>query len=151
MRPKGERSESIPPLATNLSSALNLMFGSPARLSVDLDFNYIGDEDCAQMQSDRAEVERATVIIGEGQGYRVEHSRDARAGRKIYLSYASSVGTPDRIEVDLNFPFRVPLGEITTRPLWQPPRVANPEVESYSCGTSGHTAASTFRIRAGPL
>jgi len=44
-------------------TALNLMFGSPARLSVDLDFNYIGQEDPVQMQVDRAEVERATVII----------------------------------------------------------------------------------------
>ena len=109
-------------------TALNLMFGSPARLSVDLDFNYIGHEDRAQMQLDRAKVERATVIIGERQGYRVQHSRDAHAGRKIYLSYASSLGTPDRIEVDLNFLFRVPLGEVTTRPLWQPPGIANPEV-----------------------
>ncbi len=109
-------------------TALNLMFGSPARLSVDLDFNYIGHEDRAQMQADRVEVERATVIIGKGQGYRVQQSRDAHAGRKIYLSYASSVGTPDRIEVDLNFLFRVPLGEVTTRPLWQPPGVENPQV-----------------------
>ncbi len=109
-------------------TALNLMFGSPARLSVDLDFNYIGHEDRAQMQADRAEVERATVIIGKGQGYRVQQSHDAHAGRKIYLTYASSLGTPDRIEVDLNFLFRVPLGEITTRPLWQPPGIVNPEV-----------------------
>ena len=109
-------------------TALNLMFGSPARLSVDLDFNYIGQEDRVRMQADRPAVERAVAIIAEGQGYRVQQSRDAHAGRKIYLSFASSVGTPDRIEVDLNFLFRVPLGEVTTRPLWQPPRVANPEV-----------------------
>jgi len=109
-------------------TALNLMFGPPARLSVDLDFNYIGHEDRVQMQADRAEVERATVIIGKGQGYRVQQSRDAHAGRKIYLSYASSVGTPDRIEVDLNFLFRVPLGEVTTRSLWQPPGLADPKV-----------------------
>jgi hypothetical protein len=58
----------------------------------------------------------------------VQQSRGGHAGRKIYLSYASSVDTPDRIEVDLNFLFRVPLGEVTTRPLWQPPGVENPEV-----------------------
>lgn len=115
-------------LALKGGTALNLMFGSPTRLSVDLDFNYIGKEDRAGMQSDRPEVERAIVIIGKGQGYRVQQSRDAHAGRKIYLSYISSTGTPDRIEVDLNFLFRVPLGEITTRPFWQPPGVACPEV-----------------------
>lgn len=115
-------------LALKGGTALNLMFGSPARLSVDLDFNYIGQEERACMQADRPEVERAIVIIGEGQGYRVQQSRDAHAGRKIYLSYTSAAGTPDRIEVDLNFLFRIPLGEVATRPLWQPPGVACPEV-----------------------
>lgn len=115
-------------LALKGGTALNLMFGAPARLSVDLDYNYIGQEDRTGMQSDRPEVERAIVIIGEGQGCRVQQSRDAHAGRKIYISYTSSAGTRDRIEVDLNFLFRIPLGEVTTRPLWQPPGVACPDV-----------------------
>lgn len=115
-------------LALKGGTALNLMFGSPVRLSVDLDFNYIGQAEQAGMQADRPEVERAIVIIGEGQGYRVQQSGDAHAGRKIFLSYTSSAGTPDRIEVDLNFLFRIPLGKVTTRPLWQPPGVAYPEV-----------------------
>lgn len=109
-------------------TALNLMFGSPARLSVDLDFNYIGHADRARMQEERPEVERAIEIIGRGQGYHVQRSRDAHAGRKIFLSYASAAGTRDRIEVDLNFLFRTPLGEVARRALWQPPGVARPEV-----------------------
>jgi hypothetical protein len=104
------------------------MFGAPARLSVDLDFNYIGHEDRERAREDRPDVERAIAIIGEGQGYRIQHSRDSHAGRKIYLSYAATAGTPDRIEVDLNFLFRVPLGDVTTRPLWQPPGIAGPKV-----------------------
>jgi len=115
-------------LALKGGTALNLMFGLPVRLSVDLDFNYIGQEDREGMQADRPDVERAIVIIGEGQGYRVQQSRDAHAGRKIYFSYLNVAGTPDRIEIDLNFLFRIPLGEVTTRPLWQPPGVACPEV-----------------------
>lgn len=115
-------------LALKGGTALNLMFGSPARLSVDLDFNYIRQVDRAGMQADRPEIERAIVIIGEGQGYRVQQSRDAHAGRKIYLTYTSSASTPDRIEIDLNFLFRMPLGDVTARPLWQPPGIAQPEV-----------------------
>ena len=115
-------------LALKGGTALNLMFGSPARLSVDLDFNYIGQADRADMQADRPEVERAIKIIGEGQGYRVQQSRDAHAGRKIYLSYTSSAGTPDRTEIDLNFLYRIPLGEVTTRSLWQPPGIVYPEI-----------------------
>ena len=79
-----------------------------ARLSVDLNFNHIGQEDRAGMQADRLEAERAITIIGKGRGYRVQHSRDTHAGRKIYLSYTSSSDTPDHIEVDLNFLFRAP-------------------------------------------
>ena len=84
-------------LALKGGTALNLMFGPPARLSVDLDFNYIGHEDREAMQADRPGVERALVIIGKSQGFRTQQSRDAHAGRKIYLSYVSSAGTPDRI------------------------------------------------------
>ena len=40
-------------LALKGGTALNLMFGPPARLSVDLDFNYIGHEDREAMQADR--------------------------------------------------------------------------------------------------
>lgn len=115
-------------LALKGGTALNLMFGSPARLSVDLDFNYIGQEDRAAMQADRPEVERALVTIGNSQGYRTQQSRDAHAGRKIYLSYVNSSGTPDRIEVDLNYLFRVPLGDVKMRSLWQPPGLVRPDV-----------------------
>jgi len=115
-------------LALKGGTALNLLFGSPARLSVDLDFNYIGQADRAHMQEERPQVERAIEIIGRGQGYQVQWSRDAHAGRKMYLSYASAAGTRDRIEVDLNFLFRTPLGEVSRRPMWQPPGIARPEV-----------------------
>ena len=115
-------------LALKGGTALNLLFGAPARLSVDLDFNYIGYEDRARMQEDRPQVERAMEIIARGQGYEVQRSRDAHAGRKIYLAYTGAAGTRDRIEVDLNFLFRAPLGEISRQLLWQPPGIVRPEV-----------------------
>jgi len=115
-------------LALKGGTALNLLFGSPARLSVDLDFNYVGQEDRMRMQEDRPQVERAVDIIGRGQGYQVQRSSDAHAGRKIYLSYTGAAGTRDRIEVDLNFLFRTPLGVVSRRPMWQPPGIARPEV-----------------------
>jgi predicted nucleotidyltransferase component of viral defense system len=119
-------------LALKGGTALNLMFGSPARLSVDLDFNYVGHEDRHQMQADRPDVERAVITIAKGQGYRVQQSRDAHAGRKIYLAYNNSTGTPDRIEVDLNFLFRLPVGAPKTVPLWQPPGTKRPEIRVVS-------------------
>jgi len=40
-------------------TALNLCFGPPTRLSVDLDFNYIGASERGRMLEDRPLVERA--------------------------------------------------------------------------------------------
>lgn len=115
-------------LALKGGTALNLLFGSPVRLSVDLDFNYVGQVDRADMQDERPEVERAIEIVARGQGYRVQRSGEAHAGRKFYLSYSSVAGTRDRIEVDLNFLFRIPLGDLSRRSMWQPPGLARPTI-----------------------
>jgi len=47
----------------------------------------------------------------------------------IYLSDTSSSGTPDRIEIDLNFLFRLPLGEVTIFP----DNVGG--IRGFACGT----------------
>ncbi len=95
-------------------TALNLFYAAAPRLSVDLDFNYVGAVDRAQMLQERPEVERAVNQLVMGEGYRVQWGRDEHAGRKLYLTYASGLGSPDRIEVDLNYLFRVPLVEPET-------------------------------------
>jgi predicted nucleotidyltransferase component of viral defense system len=113
-------------LALKGGTALNLFFGAPPRLSVDLDFNYIGHLDRAGMLEERPEVERALQGIAKGQGYQLQQSRDGHAGRKFYLGYRSTAGTQDRIEVDLNFLFRLPLGEIRSLVMWQPGDLERP-------------------------
>lgn len=115
-------------LALKGGTALNLLLGTPARLSVDLDFNYVGQADRARMRSERPQVEHALEVIGQGQGYRIQRSREAHAGRKLYLAYTSRAGTGDRIEVDLNFLYRTPLGDLSRREMWQPPGFERPEV-----------------------
>jgi hypothetical protein len=107
-------------LALKGGTALNLCFGPPRRLSVDLDFNYVGGSDRERMLRDRPEVERAVQAIAEGRGYRIQRSRDEHAGRKLFLGYTNAAGTGDRVEVDLNFLFRVPLDSAWEAELWQP-------------------------------
>lgn len=107
-------------LALKGGTALNLCFGSPARLSVDLDFNYIGSVDRSRMLEERPLVERAVQQIASGRGYQIQKSRDEHAGRKYFLTYGSASGSPDRVEVDLNFLHRVPLQPVSARKLWQP-------------------------------
>jgi len=119
-------------LALKGGTALNLCFGSPKRLSVDLDFNYIGHRDREKMLADRPGVEQAVAELARRKGYRVQQSRDAFAGRKIYLIYRSVLGPEERIELDLNFLFRVPITGTEQRELWQPGELDRPDVQTVS-------------------
>lgn len=101
-------------------TALNLFFGAPRRLSVDLDFNYIGSTEREEMLRQRPEVERAVQIIATGNGYRIQRAADAHAGRKFYLNYPNAAGAPDRVEIDVNYLFRTPVGETAVHAMWQP-------------------------------
>ena len=101
-------------------TALNLAFGEPTRLSVDLDFNYIVGADRQSMLAGKPGIESASTELGRRLGYRVQQSSDEFAGRKLYLNYRSVVGPRDRIEIDLNYLMRVPVGPTVERSLWQP-------------------------------
>jgi len=119
-------------LALKGGTALNLFFGQPRRLSVDLDFNDIGHLDRDKMLTDRPRVEEALVQLAERKTYRTQKSADAFAGRKIYLLYKSVSGIDDRIEVDLNFLFRMPIDGTTTQKMWQPGELERPAVRTVS-------------------
>jgi len=101
-------------------TVLNLCFGPPKRLSVDLDYNYVGNLERERMLEDRPRVEEAIYELSRRLGYRPQRSADSFAGRKIFLSYRSVMGQEDRIELDLNYIFRLPLVERGFAELWQP-------------------------------
>ncbi len=113
-------------------TALNLCFGKPARLSVDLDFNYVGAEARDEMLQDRPRVEGAVHQIARAQGYQVQQSRDEYEGRKLFLHYFSAAGNPDRIELDLNYLHRVPVIPGEDRVLWQPANIDKPKAAVVS-------------------
>lgn len=109
-------------------TALNLAFGEPTRLSVDLDFNFVGSADRQAMLDAKPGVEAAAVQLARRLGYRVQQSADEFAGRKLYLGYRSVHGPDDRIEVDLNYLMRVPIAPPQERSLWQPGGLDRPKV-----------------------
>jgi len=111
-------------------TALNLCFGPPERLSVDLDFNYIGQIEREQMLKDRPHIETAIIEISHRLGYRVQRSADTFAGRKLFLQYRSELGQNERIEIDLNFIFRVPFAGIEVHQLWQPGELDRPNIQT---------------------
>lgn len=117
-------------LALKGGTLLNLCYGPPKRLSVDLDFNYIRRVQREKMLADRPRVESAVTALAQRAGYRVQSSPDTFASRKLYLAYRSAMGHEDRIEVDLNFLFRLPLADTASRALWQPGELDRPKVRS---------------------
>ncbi len=119
-------------LALKGGTALNLCLGQPKRLSVDLDFNYIGHLEREKMLTDRPRVEDALIQLAGRKAYRIQKSADAFAGRKIYLIYRSVTGRNDRIEMDLNFLFRMPVTGTTMRQMWQPGELDRPVVRIVS-------------------
>ncbi len=119
-------------LALKGGTAFNLCFGPPKRLSVDLDYNYIGHLDREAMLAARPAVEHAVIDLARRQGYRVQQSADAFAGRKFYLRYRSVLGMDERIEVDLNFLFRMSIAEPELRELWQPGELDRPRIRVVS-------------------
>ncbi len=71
-------------LALKGGTALNICHGPPQRLSVDLDFNYIGHLERDKMLEDRPRVEDALIRIATKKSYRIQRSADAFAGRKLF-------------------------------------------------------------------
>lgn len=113
-------------------TALHLSFGAPRRLSVDLDFNYVGSLDRAKMLQDRPTIEDALESLGSRKKYRVQRSAEEHAGRKLFLTYRSATGSDDRLEIDVNYLFREPLPGVERRALWQPGTIARPSVNVVS-------------------
>jgi predicted nucleotidyltransferase component of viral defense system len=109
-----------PRLALKGGTALNLCFRSLPRLSVDIDFNDIGNPDRAGAVAERPAVIAAVERIGRRAGYRIQRSREEHAGQKLYFQYDSVRGGRRRIEVDVNFLHRVTLAPTRQRVVWGP-------------------------------
>lgn len=119
-------------LALKGGTAINLCFGPPTRMSVDLDFNFIGCSDRAGMLRERPLIEKALEDLGRRLGYQVQRSAEAAASRKIYATYRSVLGPNDRIELDINYLWRTPLAGLQVAELWQPGELERPRLAIVS-------------------
>ncbi len=120
-------------LALKGGTALNLCVGdAPTRMSVDLDYNYTAHVGREQMLSDQPQVLAAIEEIARRLGYQVQRGKDAHAGRKMYATYRSVLGTSDRVEVDPVFQYRVPLDGVQEADMWQPGELDRPRVRIVS-------------------
>lgn len=96
-------------------TALNLFQYKLPRLSLDIDLNFIGASDIETLLEMRPGLEKAIASVCNELGLTLKALPQDHAGGKWVLSYKSSFGRPDRIELDLNFLYRVPLWPVAVK------------------------------------
>lgn len=89
-------------------TALQFIYLDFKRLSVDIDFNYIGSLDREVMQEERAKISDMLSNIFKEFGYNLESNIRSYAEEQYVLGYTNSVGNNDRIKVDINYLERLP-------------------------------------------
>jgi predicted nucleotidyltransferase component of viral defense system len=87
-------------------TAVNLFYLELARLSVDIDLNYIGQLGREEMQRERPEIVKATEQVTKALGYKVQRSADDYALNEWFLSYQNHAGGFDQIQIEINFLMR---------------------------------------------
>ena len=121
-------------------TALNLFVFDVPRLSVDIDLNYVGNESRDAMMEERLKIADALQAVFSREDFIVSWaSLDEHAADKWSLRYLAASGQRGRVDVDVNYMYRVPLWPITTmnsRPLgrWQATAVPVVDIHELAAG-----------------
>ena len=102
-------------LALKGGTALNLFIFDMPRLSIDIDLNYIGALDLQEMTTDRPKIDQALTAVFQREGFIIKREPVEHAGGKWRLNYRSCMGESANLEVDLNYMFRQPLWDVTSK------------------------------------
>ncbi len=90
------------------------------RLSVDVDFNYVGSLDKDVMERDRAEMRVALLRLFDQQGYVLDDERAYHSEQSFVIAYNNSAGNRDRIKFEINFSERLPALDLRVFELQHP-------------------------------
>ena len=97
-------------------TAINLFYLDVPRLSVDIDLNFVGTENVAELAEARRLFESALAACCAREGCSVKRAPEEHAGGKFRLRYASVLGSEQNLEVDVSYVARVPLFGVKRRP-----------------------------------
>ncbi len=141
-------------LALKGGTALNLFVFQVPRLSVDINLNYVGTWGREAMLEERPKIEKAIQEVFARENFIVRRMPEEHAGGKWSLRYPSALGQTGRLDVDVNFMYRVPLWPVTnmdSRPLgvWQVDNIPVMEIHELAAGKfsallSRHRARDLF-------
>jgi predicted nucleotidyltransferase component of viral defense system len=90
-------------------TALNVFHLGLARLSVDIDLNYVGALDRATMEAERPVIDAALNRLLTAMGYAIRRQPAEHAGGKWIGRFTSALGGGATLEVDVNYMARQPL------------------------------------------
>lgn len=110
-------------------TALNLLYLDLPRLSVDIDFDFVGTANAEEAQRRRPEVISQLETLAHEVGYEVVQERPSYAMAHLRLRYQSEQGRPAFIKLDVNFLDRVPVLPTEHRGLRHPFRDDLPAAE----------------------
>jgi predicted nucleotidyltransferase component of viral defense system len=96
-------------------TAINLLWFPLPRLSVDIDFNYVGSEDREIMISERPKLEHEMQSLIESRGISVRNVPAEHAGAKWRLQAPGAFGGTFTLEIDLNFLMRIPVWGVQSK------------------------------------
>ena len=99
-------------LALKGGTALNLFVFDVPRLSVDIDLNYVGAASRSAMLEERPMLEEALQAVFSREDFTVWRMPSEHAGGKWSLRYPTAAGQTGRIDVDVNYMYRVPLWHV---------------------------------------
>lgn len=140
-------------LALKGGTALNLFVFDVPRLSVDIDLNYVGAETTQAMRDERPLIEEAMEAVFSREDLSIRRIPGKHAGGKWSLRYPAASGQSGRIDVDINYMYRVPLWPVTTmdsRPVGSWRATDIPVVDEHELA-AGKLAALLTRRRARDL
>lgn len=95
-------------LALKGGTALQSIHLGFRRLSVDIDFNYVGSLDVDGMERDRTALRTALLRLFDQQGYELDDERAYHSEHSFVLAYENNAGNRDRIKFEINFSERLP-------------------------------------------
>ena len=100
-------------------TSINFLYFDIPRLSIDIDFDYIGSVKQDQMKKDRTQIDTILPRLFKQLGYNMK-SYKPYALLQYHLGYVNSAGNLDRIKVEINFFNRTPLFTTEKRTFYNP-------------------------------
>ena len=109
-------------LALKGGTAINLVFYNCTRLSVDIDFDYIGSIEREQMISDRALIEAKLLSYMQESNiqYRSDKTKRTHALDSFVFNYSNMFNAIDMIKVEINYMNRIHLFDCQKRTITLP-------------------------------